>query len=64
MSTGTPDLLIHNPDRLRIVATLAVLPDGDALSVARLHNACAPSSTPDTCELTGPPATTDTSPWG
>jgi hypothetical protein len=29
MSTGALDPLIHNPQRLRIVATLAALPDGD-----------------------------------
>jgi DNA-binding transcriptional ArsR family regulator len=37
MSTGAFDPLIHDPERLRIVATLAALPDGDALSVIRLH---------------------------
>jgi DNA-binding transcriptional ArsR family regulator len=37
MSTGPLDPLIHNPQRLRIVATLAALPDGDTLSVSRLH---------------------------
>ena len=31
------DPLIHVPARLRIVATLAVLPDGDALSFTRLQ---------------------------
>ena len=29
MSTGALDPLIHDPERLRIVATLAALPDGD-----------------------------------
>ena len=38
MSTGALDPLIHDPERLRIVATLAVLPDGDALSVTRLQD--------------------------
>ena len=38
MSTGTLDPLIHDPERLRIVATLGALPDGDALSVARLQD--------------------------
>jgi DNA-binding MarR family transcriptional regulator len=38
MSTGVLDLLIHNPERLRVVATLAALPDGDTLSVTRLQN--------------------------
>jgi DNA-binding transcriptional ArsR family regulator len=31
------DPLIHAPARLRIVATLAALPDGDALSFTRLQ---------------------------
>ncbi|HXP54664.1 MAG TPA: transcriptional regulator, partial [Streptosporangiaceae bacterium] len=31
------DPLIHVPTRLRIVATLAALPDGDALSFTRLQ---------------------------
>jgi DNA-binding transcriptional ArsR family regulator len=38
MSTGTPDPLIHDPGRLRVVATLAALPDGDALTVTRLQD--------------------------
>ncbi len=38
MSTGALDPLIHDPERLRIIATLAALPDGDALSVTRLQN--------------------------
>ena len=38
MSTGALDPLIHNPGRLRIVATLAVLPAGDVLSVTRLQD--------------------------
>ena len=37
MSTGALDPLIHDPERLRIVATLAALPDGDALSGTRLQ---------------------------
>jgi DNA-binding transcriptional ArsR family regulator len=37
MSTSAPDPVIHNPQRLRIVATLAALPDGDTLSVTRLQ---------------------------
>jgi len=37
MSTGALDPLIHDPARLRVVATLAALPDGDTLSVARLQ---------------------------
>ena len=36
MSTGALDPLIQDPERLRIVATLAALPDGDALSVTWL----------------------------
>ncbi|HEU5391245.1 MAG TPA: DUF1707 domain-containing protein [Streptosporangiaceae bacterium] len=32
------DPVIHEPVRLRILATLAALPDGDALSVARLRD--------------------------
>jgi hypothetical protein len=38
MSTGALDPLIHDPERLRIVATRAALPDGDALSVTRLQD--------------------------
>ena len=38
MSTDALDPLIHHPERLRIVATLAALPDGDALSFARLQD--------------------------
>jgi DNA-binding MarR family transcriptional regulator len=38
MSTGALDPLIHDPDRLRVVATLAALPGGDALSVTRLQD--------------------------
>jgi Domain of unknown function (DUF1707) len=37
MSTSALDPLIHNPQRLRIVATLAALPDGDTLSAGRLQ---------------------------
>jgi DNA-binding transcriptional ArsR family regulator len=37
MSTSAPDPVIHNPQRLRILATLAALPDGDTLSVSRLQ---------------------------
>ena len=32
------DPLIHVPTRLKIVATLAALPDGDALSLTRLQD--------------------------
>jgi hypothetical protein len=38
MSTGALDPLIHDPERLRIVATPAALPDGDALSATRLQH--------------------------
>jgi hypothetical protein len=38
MSTGALDPLIHDPERLRIIATLAALSDGDALSVTRLQD--------------------------
>jgi DNA-binding MarR family transcriptional regulator len=38
LPTAALDRLIHDPRRLRIVATLAVLPDGDALSVTRLQD--------------------------
>jgi DNA-binding MarR family transcriptional regulator len=38
MSTGALDPLIHDPERLRIIATLAALPDGEALSVTRLQD--------------------------
>jgi DNA-binding MarR family transcriptional regulator len=38
MSTGALDPLIHDPERLRLVATLAALPDGDTLSVTRLRD--------------------------
>ena len=38
MSTGALDPLIHDPERLRIVATLAALPHGDALAVTRLQD--------------------------
>jgi hypothetical protein len=37
-TTGELDPLIHVPTRLRIVATLAALPDGDALSFTRLQD--------------------------
>ena len=37
MSASAPDPVIHNPQRLRIVATLAALRDGDTLSASRLQ---------------------------
>jgi DNA-binding MarR family transcriptional regulator len=37
MTTEELDPLIHNPERLRVVAILAALPGGDALAVARLQ---------------------------
>jgi DNA-binding MarR family transcriptional regulator len=36
--TDELDPLIHVPTRLKIVATLAALPDGDTLSFTRLQN--------------------------
>ena len=38
MATEELDPLIHNPERLRVVAILAALPGGDALAVARLQD--------------------------
>ena len=38
MSADTLDPVIHAPARLRIVATLAALPDGDTLSFTRLQD--------------------------
>ena len=38
MSTDDLDPLIHVPTRLKIVATLAALPDGDTLSFTRLQD--------------------------
>lgn len=38
MTTDALDPLIHVPARLRIVATLAALPEGDALSFTRLQD--------------------------
>jgi len=38
MGTDTLDPVIHAPARLRIVATLAALPDGDSLSFTRLQD--------------------------
>ena len=38
MTDDALDPLIHVPARLRIVATLATLPDGDTLSFTRLQN--------------------------
>jgi DNA-binding transcriptional ArsR family regulator len=38
MNTDTLDPVIHAPARLRIVATLAALPDGDTLSFTRLQD--------------------------
>ena len=50
MSTGPLDPLIHNPQRLRIVATLAALPGGDALTVTRLQDMTGlPSGSPVIC---------------
>ena len=38
MTSDELDPLIHVPTRLKIVATLAALPDGDALSFTRLQD--------------------------
>jgi DNA-binding transcriptional ArsR family regulator len=38
MTTEELDSLIHAPARLRIIATLAALPDGDTLSFTRLQD--------------------------
>ena len=38
MATGELDPLIHVPTRLKIVATLAALPEGDTLSFTRLQD--------------------------
>ena len=38
MSTDALDPLIHAPARLRLMVTLAALPDGDALSFTRLQD--------------------------
>ena len=38
MTLDALDPLIHAPARLQIVATLAALPDGDALSFTRLQD--------------------------
>jgi DNA-binding MarR family transcriptional regulator len=38
MNDETLDLLIHVPARLKIVATLAALPEGDTLSFTRLQD--------------------------
>jgi DNA-binding MarR family transcriptional regulator len=37
MSTSALDPHIHDPERLRVAATLAALPDGDALALTRLQ---------------------------
>ena len=37
MTTAPLDPVIHAPARLRILATLAALPDGDAMSFTRLQ---------------------------
>ena len=38
MNNDELDPLIHVPTRLKIIATLAALPDGDALSFTRLQD--------------------------
>jgi hypothetical protein len=37
MTTGALDPLIHVPARLRVMVTLAALPDGDTLSFTRVN---------------------------
>jgi DNA-binding MarR family transcriptional regulator len=37
MNTGALDPLIHDPERLCVVANLATLPDGDTLALTRLQ---------------------------
>jgi DNA-binding transcriptional ArsR family regulator len=38
MSTAALDPVIHHPGRLRILAALAALPDGDTLAITRLQD--------------------------
>jgi DNA-binding PadR family transcriptional regulator len=38
MSTGALDPQIHDPERLRVIATLAALPGGDTLALTRLQD--------------------------
>jgi DNA-binding transcriptional ArsR family regulator len=38
VNTGALDPVLHNPERLRVAATLAALPGGDALCVTRLQD--------------------------
>jgi hypothetical protein len=50
MTTDELDPLIHVPTRLKIVATLAALPEGDTLSFTRLQTAARHSApTPRRC---------------
>jgi DNA-binding transcriptional ArsR family regulator len=54
MSTGAFNPIIHHPRRLRILAALAALPDGDALAISRLQDMTGlPKGSPIThvCEL-------------
>jgi len=38
MKTSALDPMIHHPERLRVVATLAALPDSDAVTITRLRD--------------------------
>ena len=46
MADDTLDPLIHVPTRLKIVATLAALPAGDAPSFTRLQDMIGPTPSP------------------
>jgi hypothetical protein len=48
MSTSALDPLIHDPERLRVVATLAALPDGNALALTRLQGRLGSAGPDDT----------------
>jgi hypothetical protein len=55
MSTGALDPVGHDAARLRVVAALAALPDGDALSATRLQDL--PGLTPGSLINRLPPRT-------
>ena len=52
MTTDELDPLIHVPTRLKIVATLAALPDGDTLSFTRLQDASSEKTRNGTVSVT------------
>jgi hypothetical protein len=56
VTTDDLDPLIHVPTRLKIVATLAALPDGDALSFTRLQNMIGHPRQPKGVVSTTPPS--------